>query len=122
MEVHSQLGPGFLEAVYQEALAAELLARAVPFSREVQLPVLYKGQRLRCSYQADFVCYGAVIVELKALPLLAGVEAAQVLNYLKASGLERSLLLNFGSSRLEYRRLVLTRTSGESQEDAHSAD
>jgi GxxExxY protein len=106
MEVHRQLGPGFLEAVYQEALAVEFSARTVPFVREVELPVYYKGERLTCSYRADFVCYDEVVVELKALKAITGVEEAQLLNYLKATGLGRGLLLNFGSRRLELKRLV----------------
>jgi len=96
MEVHRQLGPGFLEAVYQEALALEFTARSIAFVPEVELPVFYKGQRLACSYRADFVCYDSVIAELKALQSLTGIEKAQVLNYLKATRLERGLLLNFG--------------------------
>lgn len=106
MEVHRQLGPGFLEPVYQEALTVELRLRGIPFQREVVLPIHYKGQRLECSYRADFVCYGSVLLELKALDKLGPVEESQIINYLKITGMEVGLLLNFGTSRLEYRRFV----------------
>jgi GxxExxY protein len=108
MEVHRQLGPGFLEVVYQEALAIEFAARAIPFLGQVGLPVYYKGQLLTCAYRADFVCYEQVIVELKALQALTGVEQAQLLNYLKATRLERGLLLNFGQPSLEFKRLIFS--------------
>jgi GxxExxY protein len=80
MEVHKQLGCGFLEAVYQEALAVEFGVRGIPFQREVLLPVFYKGQKLDTSYKADFICFGTVIVELKALNDLGNIERAQILN------------------------------------------
>lgn len=76
MEAHRELGCGFLEAVYQEALAIELPAREIPFQREVELPIAYKGRRLATSYRADFVCFDSVIIELKALTALSGVEEA----------------------------------------------
>jgi GxxExxY protein len=106
MEVHRQLGAGFLEAVYQEALTLELAQRDIPFRREVEVPVYYKGQRLACAYRADFLCYGQVIVELKALQVLGKNEEAQIINYLKATDLERGLLLNFGAPSLEFKRFV----------------
>ncbi|MBI3090521.1 MAG: GxxExxY protein [Candidatus Tectomicrobia bacterium] len=118
MEVHRELGPGFLEAVYQQALAIEFAVRAIPFAREVELPVYYKEQPLACSYRADFVCYESVIIELKALHAITGVEEAQLLNYLKATRLERGLLLNFGRPSLEFRRFVFSNL----RKSAQSAD
>jgi len=106
MEVHRHLGPGFLEAVYREALRDELDACNVPFQAEVALPVHFKGRRLSAGYRADFLCFGNVMVELKALGSIGGLEAAQVLNYLKISGCSRGLLLNFGAQRLQYRRFI----------------
>ena len=107
MEVHRELGSGFLEAVYQEALALEFAARAIPFAREVALPVFYKGQAIATAYRADFLRHGEVIVELKALAQLSGTEEAQVLNYLKATGFKVAVLLNFGAASLQYKRFVL---------------
>ena len=118
MEVHRQLGHGFLEAVYQEALAIEMTKRNIPFKREVSLPVEYKGQRLVCSYRADFVCYESIIVEMKAINQLTGADEAQLINELKATGLHRGLLLNFGAPSLEYKRLVFNlRESAQSAEE-----
>lgn len=116
IEVHRQLGPGFLEAVYQEALAIELADRAIPFVREAGLPVFYKRQLLTCSYRADFVCFESVVLELKALDALTGVETSQILNYLKATRLERGVLLNFGRPSLEFKRLIFSNTRKNSIE------
>jgi GxxExxY protein len=106
MDVHRRLGHGFLEVVYREALRAELGMRGIPFLTELQFPVNYKGRRLTTGFRADLVCFEQVIVELKALQRVGGPEEAQVLNYLKASGLSRALLLNFGAPSLEFRRLI----------------
>ncbi|MBN1591701.1 MAG: GxxExxY protein [Candidatus Coatesbacteria bacterium] len=106
MEVHRELGSGFLEAVYQEALAMEFESCGIPFEREANLPIHYKGRQLGAKYKADFICFGEVIVELKALEGIIGQHEAQVLNSLKASGLSVGLVLNFGQHSLQYRRLV----------------
>lgn len=108
MEVHRQLGCGFLEPVYQEALAIEFSKRAISYRREVKLPVYYKDIRLNTPYRVDFVCSDEVAVELKALSRLSGTEEAQLINYLKSSGHEIGLLLNFGARSLEYRRFILS--------------
>jgi len=84
----------------------ELAERAVPCRREVELPILYKGRHLKTTYRADFVCYESIVVELKALARLSGTEEAQLLNYLKASGHEIGLLLNFGALSLDYKRFI----------------
>jgi GxxExxY protein len=105
-EVHKQLGQGFLEAVYQEALEIEFAESGIPFTRECALPVLYKGRSLTCSYRADFVCFDQLIVEVKALRAITSVEEAQVINYLKATGIQRGLLLNVGTPSLPHKRLV----------------
>lgn len=106
MEVHRQLGCGFLEAVYQEALELELRAQGIPLLAQVEMPVRYEEVVLKAKYKVDFVCYEQVIVELKALSQLGSIEDAQVLNYLKASGLEIGLLLNFGATSLQHKRLI----------------
>ena len=108
MAVHGELGHGFLEPVYQAALEQEFRSQKIPFRREVDIPVSYKGESLDVSYRADFVCFGNIIVELKALQKLSGVEESQVLNYLKATGLEKGLLINFGTASLQHRRFVLS--------------
>ncbi len=117
MEVHRELGHGFLETVYQEALAIEFGERRIACERERGLPISYKGQRLNCSYKADFVCYGEIVVEIKSVARLVGPHEAQLINYLKASGMERGLLINFGAPSLEHRRLICTHNNLSSRRD-----
>ena len=106
MRVHRELGNGFLEAVYQEALGHEFSLRVIPFEREKELPVFYRGERLRTFYKVDFLCYGSIIVELKALQGLSGTEESQLIHYLKASGKHKGLLINFGVRSLQVKRMV----------------
>jgi GxxExxY protein len=107
MEVYNQLGNGFLEGVYQEALAMEFGLRGIPFQAQAPLQITYKGQALNHKYVPDFVVYDQIIIELKAIKAMGANEEAQLLNYLKASGLRVGLLLNFGAERrLEWSRFV----------------
>jgi GxxExxY protein len=106
MDVHRELGHGFLELVYQTALALEFQEHRIPFQAEVALPIRYKSKLLTCAYRADFVCFESVIVETKAIASLTSADEAQLINELKATGLHRGLLLNFGAASLEYKRLV----------------
>ena len=106
MAVHSELGNGFLEAVYQEALAVEFKHVGIPFVREVELPIRYRGTLLATCYRADFLCYESIVVELKAIECMTSREESQLLNYLNASRKEKGLLLNFGSRSLEFKRMV----------------
>jgi GxxExxY protein len=109
MEVYNTLGPGFLEAVYQEALEIELAARDICFVPQRELQILYKGQTLKKTYTADFLVFGQVIVEIKALNQLTSREEAQLLNYLKATGLSVGVLINFGHvEKLEWKRRAWT--------------
>ena len=106
IEVHKELGCGFLEAVYQEALEREFKGQEIPFKPQPTIQIVYKGKPLDKTYQPDFICYGEVIVEIKAISELSGIEEAQLINYLKATGLKVGLLINFGAKSLEYKRFV----------------
>ncbi len=107
IEVHRELGPGFLEPVYQEAMEIELAEQAIPFYSHRALSIRYKDHVLVKQYVPDLLCYDQMIVELKALDRLSGTEESQLLNYLKASGLRVGLLINFGShGKLEWKRFV----------------
>lgn len=109
MEVHRELGPGFLESVYAEALGRELQRRGIPFEVEKELRISYKGDLLEKRFRVDFLIGDKVLLELKAVERLGPHDQAQVLNYLRASCLEVGLLLNFGSyPTLEWKRMALT--------------
>lgn len=110
IEVHRDLGAGFAEAVYQEAMELELGFRGIPFLAQMPLKIYYKGRELNKSYCADFVCFGQLLVEIKAQDRLYPRDESQLLNYLKATGLKVGLLLNFGYyGRLERKRMVRTK-------------
>lgn len=109
MEVHRELGSGFLEPIYQEALALEFADRGVPFVAQELLPIRYKTRTLESQCKPDFICYREIIVEIKALADLTTVEDSQLLNYLKATGYEIGLLLNFGKPSLQHKRLIRNR-------------
>lgn len=106
MTVHRELGHGFLKSVYQAAFQVELDHNQIPFVKEAEIPIHYRGSPLEVSYRADFICNDSVIVELKALSEINGTEEAQVINHLKATGYERALLINFGRPSLQYKRLI----------------
>ena len=106
LEVHKELGCGFLEAVYQEALGREFSIQGIPFESQAVVEILYKGKPLNKAYQPDYVCYEEIIVEIKAISSLSGIEEAQIINYLKATGLKVGLLINFGNRSLEHKRFV----------------
>ena len=107
MEVHGQLGAGFLEAIYQEAMEMELTERQIPFEPRKDLIVEYKGRPLLKKYIADLLCFGQIVVEIKAIDQLTGVDEAQLLNYLRATGCRVGLLINFGKvGKLEWKRMI----------------
>lgn len=107
MAVHSELGCGFLEAVYQEALEIELKKKSIPYNREEKLNFYYKDHLLHKQYIADFICYDKIILELKAVKQMEDIHHAQILNYLKATNKKLGLLINFGANSLQYNRFVL---------------
>lgn len=107
MEVHSVLGNGFLEAVYQEALTLEFNIRKIPYQCEVELEINYKDKVLNKKYRSDFICFESIVVEMKACSGLVDAHMAQVINYLNATDLRLGILVNFGSPSLTYRRIIL---------------
>jgi GxxExxY protein len=115
MAVHNELGSGFLEAVYQEALEYEFTLNNIPASKEVSLQIFYKERLLSKYYIADFVCYDKIIIELKSVPSLRNEHNAQILNYLKATKFKLGLLVNFGTAKLEYKRIICEHPQSSAQ-------
>ena len=109
--VYNNLGSGFLEAIYQEALEVELRERSIPFESQKEITVYYKGEPLIKKYIADIIVDDKIILELKTVSKLTDIESAQLINYLKATGIQLGILLNFGhKKRLEWERRVYTNT------------
>jgi GxxExxY protein len=106
MKVHTELGPGFLESVYQEALEKQFRKDSVPYEREKLLPVYFEGDLLKKHFKADFVCFGEIIVELKATPFIYQNDMDQIMNYLTATKIKLGLLVCFGSKSLTYKRFL----------------
>ena len=107
MEVHRTLGNGFLESVYQESLGLEFNKRKIPFSKEKILELFYKGDKLSKYFVADFICFEKIVLELKSVSVLTNEHEAQAFNYLKATQMKLALVINFGASSLQYKRIVL---------------
>ncbi len=107
IDVHKELGSGFLESVYEEAMIVESITRQIPYKTQVKIPIYYKGQKLTKEFIADYIGYDKIIVEFKCIPKLTKLEEAQIINYLKATKIRVGLLINFGSyGRLEWRRFI----------------
>lgn len=105
-EVHKELGPGLLEKVYQEALEKEFILQNIPYEREKNFTIVYKGEELEQKYIADFVCYDKIVVELKAVEDLLPIHTAQVINYLSITGYKLGLLVNFNARQVKPERIV----------------
>ncbi|MEA3475659.1 MAG: GxxExxY protein [Candidatus Cloacimonadota bacterium] len=109
IEIHKELGPGFLESVYEEAMVIESSKRQIPYETQVKISVYYKNQKLKKEFIADYIGYDKIIVEFKCIPKLTKVEEAQIINYLKATGIKVGILINFGShGKLEWKRYIRT--------------
>ena len=104
--VHNELGCGFLERVYQDALEVEFRLRNIPYEREKAIQIVYKGEPLGEPYRADFVCYGKVIIEMKSVSEILDVHRAQIINYLKATKMKLGFLVNFGEESINIERIV----------------
>lgn len=106
MNVHKKLGPGFLESVYSEALEIEFQQAGIPYEKEKKLPVLYEGEPLKKYFRADYICFGSIIIELKATKYLVEADYNQTLNNVKATNYKLEILINFGTPSLTYKRVL----------------
>ena len=118
MDVFHELGSGFLEPVYQDAAEIAFRQAGIPFDREAQCPIYFRGVKINRNYEADFVCYGEVILEFKAVKCFAPEHKAQLINYLKATRIPLGYLINFHGERLTWERIVYTPADGKPQGDA----
>lgn len=106
MKVHTELGAGFLEAVYQEALGREFAKRKIPFEHQKKLSIFFDGQKLNKYYIADFICFDSIIIELKVAQGFSESQFKQLQNYLKATNKKLGILINFGATSLQYKRII----------------
>ncbi|MBO4673565.1 MAG: GxxExxY protein [Bacteroidaceae bacterium] len=106
LEVHKQLGCGFVEKVYQDALEIEFELRGIPFKREKHLPVFYKGKQIKHDFFVDFICYDKIIIECKAVSEILDIHKIQTLNYIKINNLRLGIIINFSNQSLEHKRIV----------------
>nr|WP_297783061.1 GxxExxY protein [uncultured Allomuricauda sp.] len=107
MDIHNELGKGFSEAVYSDALEIELKSNGVPFQKEAKFDIIYKGKKLKHHYYADYLVDGKIILELKAVKKITNGHIKQTLNYLAASKMKLGLIVNFGEDSLAYKRVIL---------------
>lgn len=121
MKVHRALGAGFLEAVYEEALEKEFRHQKIPFKRQVKLEVYYEGVKLQKQYRVDFVCYDAILIEIKAVAQIPTAFYSQVQNYLKCTQKELGMLVNFGTASLTYKRIINLKDSNKSNNSSNSS-
>ena len=106
MKVHRELGAGFLESIYEEALKKEFFNSGIPFNNQVKLNVYYNGEKLNKFYKADFICYDKIILEIKSVSQVPNIFYSQIKNYLTATKKELGMLVNFGQSSLTYKRII----------------
>lgn len=111
MKVHRALGPGFLEAVYEEALEKEFIKSSIPFKRQKKLEIYYDNEKMNKYYRADFICFDKIILEIKSVKNIPVAFYSQLNNYLKATKKELGMLINFGQPSLTYKRIINTQNS-----------